>query len=462
MSPELTTILSLSCEHSRDGFATPVSRPRLSWRFAGDAPDWVQKSYEIKIISSDGRIQEFSVTSPESILQPWPGSPLKSGEKATVAVRAYGSDDVWTEWAELPIEATLLQPDDWSACMVSCHAQPMETSKRPFRVRKEFELDLVEGARLYITALGIYEVEVNGHRLDDTVFSPGWTSYGHRLRFETMDLSKYLHVGANCIGVYIGEGWYAGRLGYDGGVRNIYGTRLGVRAELWNQGEKVLVTDTSWEWSYGPLITSEFYDGEVYDARLDDSVWTQDPGNSNADWSPVEVIPNTSARLIPFDAPLVRKMEMVEAKKILATPSGKVIIDFGQNLVGRIRFNVNPSTKPGNSIVLSHAEVLEHGELATRPLRVAKCQDTVIVGGTVLKGWEPRFTFHGFRYMQVDGWEGCQPSDFTAVVIHSDMERTGWFQCSHGLVNKLHENVVWSMKGNFLSVPTDCPQRDER
>ena len=222
-------------------------------------------------------------------------------------------------------------------------------------------------------------------------------------------------------------------------------------------------TDAGWRASTGPITESGLYDGEHYDARkaLVDGQGRgiADAGYDDSAWSAVaeaDTIVTPEARVSPF----VRRLEELPVVEVITTPSGKTVLDFGQNLVGRLRLRV--AGPAGTEIVLRHAEVLEHGELGTRPLRHAAATDRLILAGGELE-WEPEFTFHGFRYAEVSGWPGeFDPSAVTAVVIHSDMERTGWFETSHELVNKLHENVVWGLRGNFLYVPTDCPQRDER
>ncbi|KAL4874355.1 hypothetical protein BJY04DRAFT_204012 [Aspergillus karnatakaensis] len=267
------------------------------------------------------------------------------------------------------------------------------------------------------------------------------------------------------------EGWYATRLGFKGGRRQLYGDRLAAIAQLEVQfassSEPLsLPTDKSWTCQPSAIVRSEFYDGEVYDAREENLEWNTivDGSSESTKWAPVEEIPFPKATLVAPDAPPVRITEEIKPISVQQTPSGKTIVDFGQNLVGRLR--VKTINKPvGSSLVFTHAEVLEHGELGVRPLRRAKCTDEVISAGTELVDWSPQYTFHGFRYAQVDGWEdsnGSLVENLTALVMHTDMTRTGWFSCSHPMVNKLHDNALWSMRGNFVSIPTDCPQRDER
>jgi alpha-L-rhamnosidase len=223
---------------------------------------------------------------------------------------------------------------------------------------------------------------------------------------------------------------------------------------------EVLTTDEHWRAATGPLTASDIYDGETYDARLEQDRWAL-PGFDDQNWSGVRRVERDRTTLIAPSGPPVRRIAEVAPVAISRSPSGKTIVDFGQNLVGRLRFTVRGTA--GQTITLRHAEVLEGGELSIRPLRTAKATDVYICKGAGMEIWEPRFTFHGFRYAEVSGWPGdLRPSDLRAIVCHSDLERSGWFECSDALVNRLHDNALWSMRGNFFDVPTDCPQRDER
>jgi alpha-L-rhamnosidase len=364
------------------------------------------------------------------------------------------------------VEVGLLHADDWAACFVTPEwdedtstPQPSPLLRRTFDVRAG-----VLQARLYMTALGVYEAEINGLTVGDHVLAPGWTSYDHRLRYQTFDVTGLLREGRNTIGAILGDGWYRGRLGFGGGRRNIYGDRLALLAQLeiaYADGTtERMVTDESWHTIRGPILASDIYDGETYDARLERPGWSE-VGYDERDWATVRQLDRDLATLVAPSGPPVRRIEEIAPIAITTSPSGRTIVDFGQNLVGRLRLTVQGQA--GQAITLRHAEVLENGELGTRPLRHAKATDRYTLRGNGVETWEPRFTFHGFRYVEVQGWPGeLRLDNLNAVVCHSDMERTGWFECSDPLISRLHENVVWSMRGNFLDIPTDCPQRDER
>ena len=464
-------IASVTFEHHRIALGIAQERPRISWKFAGNVKDWNQKEYEIGT-SSSGKKENFRVPSENSLLVPWPSTPLQPGVSVTVLVRAYGgvakAEAKPTPWSE-PVNVEMgLRSKDWAASLIEPSRVVMVAeSNQPMMFRRSFHLrQAISQARLYITAHGVYSAEINGRTVGDHVFAPGWTSYGHRLTYQTFDVTNLLESGDNAIGAYVGAGWYLGRLGFLGGKANLWGDNVGLFAELVvhyaDGSQETMVTDHDWKWNIGPIIFSEIYDGEEYDARLESKGWSTSRFDDSK-WEKVaaKVLSNKET-LHPPDSPPVRRTQELKAQKILKSPSGKTIVDFGQNMVGWLRVTVEGPE--AHSISFTHTEVLENGEAATRPLRLAKAKDTITLSDTGPLVWEPKFTFHGFRYVQVDNWpsDDLKLTDLTGIVLHTDMERTGWFQCSDKLLNKLHENVIWGMRGNFLSVPTDCPQRDER
>ncbi|HWS46200.1 MAG TPA: family 78 glycoside hydrolase catalytic domain [Acidimicrobiia bacterium] len=350
---------------------------------------------------------------------------------------------------------------EWRAAMIS----PVDDLAGAPRLRHAFTLDgghgAVQSASLHVSSLGVFNAYVNGTPVSDDVLSPGWTSYEWRLRYRTYDVTRLLEE-RSVLAVVLGNGWYRGRLGWDGGGAR-YGDRLGVIAQLeidFADGHSQLVVSDS-TWTAGPseVVANDLYDGQTIDARRYDDAWML-TGPPPAGWVAVEVIDFDPARLTPYIGPPVRRQESLRPVAIWESPSGRTLVDFGQNLVGWIRASVRGER--GREITIRHAEVLEDGELGTGPLRSAAATDRfVLSGGDDV--FEPAMTFHGFRYAEVGGWPGSLPAGaLEAVVVHSDLRRIGHFECSDALVNQLHRNVVWGMRGNFLDVPTDCPQRDER
>lgn len=509
-------------DHHPDGFGIGNDSPSISWRFSfdGDGPgkSWSQKSYIVEVQrvepSPDGMERVGSsvsthVISEKSVMTPWPQPILRSREMFLVRVLGLNSvknppSDVYpsSDWRVpgagfghdgpdwqarsavmgwTPLEVGLLHASDWRAKFITSPdpPPPENAPHRPTFYRKTFTCDQKERrthARLYISSLGLYEAYINGQRVGDQHMAPGWTSYHHRVQYQTYDVTGLLKPGRNVIAVEVAEGWYAGRLLWISGLRNLYGDKPGFIAQLEihddGTGINQIVSDDSWACHPSPRQSASIYDGEVYDARELIPAWTTTDLDEDSAWQKTRILgfDFDKVKLVATDAPPVRITQTVKPIRVFQSPSGKTLVDFGQNLVGRVE--MRGLKKPrGHSLKIRHAEVLDHDELGTRPLRDAKATDEYIFSGKEADdaewSWSPHFTFHGFRYIEVEGWsldDDVPPSEDTlaALVVGSDMERTGHFSCSNELVNKLHENVTWSMRGNFLSIPTDCPQRDER
>ncbi|GGL12942.1 hypothetical protein GCM10010844_34610 [Deinococcus radiotolerans] len=319
----------------------------------------------------------------------------------------------------------------------------------------------VVGATLTVSALGIIEPWINGQRVSDDLLTPGWSSYEWRLRYATYDV-LHLIQPTTVIGLALGNGWYRGRLGWTG-QSGLYGSELAAFAQLditFADGATQTV-GTDGTWTAGPSATTanDLYDGQTIDARRERAGWAQADFPEDG-WGSVHCVEYDLSRLAPYESPQVRPWTVLDPQRIFTTPAGKTIVDFGQNLVGWIRLQVKGPE--GTTITVRHAEVLEHGELGVRPLRSARATDTYVLSGGQ-DTFEPRFTFHGFRYAEITGWPGTLfQEDLQAVAISSDLQATGSFHTSNALLNRFHENVRWGMRGNFVDVPTDCPQRDER
>lgn len=358
----------------------------------------------------------------------------------------------------------------WIARFIS---SPIDTPAAPL-FRREVEVPRGHGevtaARLRVSARGICEASINGQPVSDELLAPGWTSYEWRTRYVEHDVTKLVRADATAIGIRVGNGWYRGHLGWTGG-QAFYGDRLAAIAELrvsFEDGHEMLVgTDSAWRTSTGVTIEDDLYDGQQMDARLARPGWDS-PGFDDSGWAHAQEIDADTTQLVASSTPPVRRLRELAPTSISLSPTGRAIVDFGENIVGWVRLAVTGPA--GTRVTVRHAEVLVHGELATEPLRGARATDVyTLSGGT--DEFEPTFTFHGFRYAEIDGWPGgpdalvsADPTEvgITAVVIGSDLRRIGHFSCSDPDLNHLHENVVRSMQGNFVALPTDCPQRDER
>jgi alpha-L-rhamnosidase len=317
-------------------------------------------------------------------------------------------------------------------------------------------------ATLRITAVGLVEPWLNGKRVGDEVLAPGWTSYRHRLAVSTYDVTETVVVGENVLGAIIGEGWALGRLGWEE-RRNHYSDRPALWAELrleYANHVATISSDESFRASTGAIRSSSIYDGELVDARMDPVGWNA-AGFDDSDWHSVETFDWPVDALVEPIAPPIRRIEELVPVSIGKSANGGSIVDFGQNISGWVRFTVKAA--PGDTLTVRHAETLTGGAIDVETIRTAKATDIYIASGEGTETFEPRFTFHGFRYAEIDGWPAeLQTDDVRAIVVHSDMKRTGWLETSNELLNRLHSNAVWSMRDNFVGVPTDCPQRDER
>lgn len=322
--------------------------------------------------------------------------------------------------------------------------------------RRFFAGQEVESAELQITALGVYEATLNGRRIGDFVLAPGWTSYGHRLQVQTYDVTGLLEEN-NELQVTVGKGWFRSPMPAalnEQELQEINSRPCGLIALLvvrYTDGsEERILTDESWEVGSGPVLFSEIYDGEVYDARME-----------AGDWQPAALLDWSKEILIPQEGEIVRETGRIGARKVFRTPEGELVVDFGQEVTGYVEFTLD--AKDGDVVCFDHGEMLsKKGNFYNANYRGAKAE----VRYTCREGrqtWHPRLTFFGFRYIRLKEWPGeAEPGQFTAVAVHSDIRRTGWLESGNELLNQLFSNIVWSQRGNFLDVPTDCPQRDER
>ena len=444
-------------QHHTDAIGIGDATPRLSWKIVDAPSGWAQAAYELQSDAETIRVDDS-----ETVLVPWPFAALQSRERREVRVRVIGEDGIPSEWSDPSVvEAGLLKPSDWSAQLVG----PSDDSIAAPLLRTDFHTTdaAITRARVYATSHGLFQLEINGHRVGDDELAPGWTAYESRLRYATYDVTELLETGDNAIGAWLGDGWWRGHLGW-GKKKALYGSQLGLLAQLeidYADGTRQIVaTGRDWTAATGAITSADIYNGEDFDARLFHPEWSTVTASSDG-WAPVVVRELDPQILVAPDGPPVRVTETVAVQNVRTSPSGATILDFGQNVVGRLRITVTGDA--GTVVTLRHAEVLERGELAVEPLRDAKATDTYTLAGAGEESWAPRFTFHGFRYAEITGWPGeFDPASVVAEVMHSDMQRTGWLSTSDPLVARLHENVVWGMRGNFVDIPTDCPQRDER
>jgi alpha-L-rhamnosidase len=465
------SVYDLQCEHKIDPIGIDLKTPRLSWKISASDRGVSQTAYQIRVAhKSDfakGNIvwESGKVASDASVLVPYQGPAIEAGFRYYWQVKIWDNRKRESSWSKTAYWETGLALTDWKAKWIE-PAQDTSLRKISALLRKEFTASkAVRQVRAYVTAHGLYEMKINGQPVTDFVLMPGWTSYNNRLQYQVYDVTPLLKTGSNAIGVMLGEGWYKGTLGWESNT-GFYGKRLGLLCQLrltYEDGsEEFIVTDGTWKsFADGPVVVNGIYDGESYDARKELKDWDR-PGFRADQWATVQEVDYGYQNLVAMETVPVKRIEELPAKKLLRTPKGINVIDFGQNLVGWVRLKVTGPA--GTTVTIRHAEVLDkNGEFYTENLRKATATLKYTLKGSGEEIYEPHFTFFGFRYISIEGYPGdINPANFTAVVVHSEMKPTGTFECSDTLVNQLQRNIRWGQKGNFVDVPTDCPQRDER
>jgi alpha-L-rhamnosidase len=472
----MTTISHLTCEYQTNPLGIDVLQPRLSWQIQSDRRGTHQIAYQILVAQSEKSLDDGTdrlwdsgkVESDQSIHVPYHGQTLASGQRAYWKVRVWIDSGEEIESPSAWWEMGLLERTDWKAQWIgaSFYGGTRTSSPAPY-VRKEFTVQKqIVGARLYATAIGLYECHLNGQRVGDALLTPGWTDYLKHIQYQVYDVTAIIKSGANVIGAILGDGWGAGHIAWVG--RQRYADRPQFLAQIIltysDNSQEIIATDDTWKVSSGPILESDLLMGESYDAQRELIDWSK-PGYADASWCPVELLTNPEADLVATNGPMVKSQETLPPLTIRQIPdfvNARWIFDMGQNMVGWIRLRVRG--KKGSTITVRYAEALNpDGTLYTTNLRTARNTDHYTLKGGKEEVWEPHFTFHGFRYVELLGFPGVPTQEtVTGIVIHSEMTQTGTFECSDPLINQLQHNILWGQKGNFVDVPTDCPQRDER
>ncbi len=459
-------------------------RIRFSWLPAVD-----QRAYQIEVRAGtaacwdSGRVESADVSD-----VPYAGAPVARGARYTWRVRAWADEGEPSRWSErASFEVELDPAGGWSASWIgagrirteikpptaagACDAVAKALTPVPY-LRREFEVQHgpVALARLYATAYGLYEARLNGQRVGDAVLTPGWTDYAQRVQYQTYDVTDLIRPGANVVGALLADGWYSGFLGFDAKrAGSMYGDAPEFLAQLvitFTDGtEQRVATDEQWRVAFGAIRHADLLMGESRDLTAELPGWDS-AGFDAASWSRVRCrlrdgSPERGVPLVADPGPPVRVTQELPAVSVTADLAGRHIADFGQNLTGWVR--IGYTGPAGANIKVRHGEVLSpDGSLYTDNLRSARQADEYVTreGEQVL---EPGFTLHGFRYAEISGYPGVpDPAALTAVVVHSDLPAAGTFESSEPWLNQLFATIGWGQRGNFISVPTDCPQRDER
>jgi alpha-L-rhamnosidase len=469
---------TLICEYLVNPIGLDVHRPRLSWQSSAQNRGARQTAYHIRVGENPAALAGAAagivwdtgkVVSEHSLHIPYAGPPLQPGQRCYWQVRVWDERDTASAWSDTAFwELGLLDSSGWQAEWITpdwdedtSRPQPAPLLRRSFTAESG-----IAAARIYATSLGLYALWLNGRPVGEALLTPGWTSYDHRLQYQTYDVTDLVRAGDNVLAAMLGDGWYRGYLGHRG-RRNVYGDRLALLAQLHltcaDGRVEIIGSDGAWRATPGPIRMSDLYLGETYDARLDKPGWDQ-AGYDDGDWRGVRRLDHPKDIIVAQVGPVVRRQEQIQPARMLRSPKGETILDFGQNMVGWVQMRVRGPR--GATIILRHAEALDQqGNLYTENLRSADQITRYTLRGRTAADevFEPHFSFQGFQYVAVEGFPGePTPAHFTGIVLHSDMPLTGTFECSNPLINQLHHNIVWGQKGNFVDVPTDCPQRDER
>jgi len=460
------TVQNLLCENQANPIGIDVKQPRFSWQLLSDQRNILQAAYEI--IVSNGKNTAWKsgkVMSDQSVQVTYGGSALQSGKKYTWQIRVWDNNGKQSAWSEPAFfQTALMNASDWKAQWIEADFIEDSINRPAQYFRKQFSMNKkIASATAYITAHGLYETQINGKRVGDAYLTPGWTSYNKRLQYQVYDVKGLLQNGSNAIGVMVGTGWYRGYLAWAGN-KDSYGKKAGVLLQIdinYTDGTTAtIISDQTWKSSTGSIRFSEIYHGETIDAREEKAGWSTANYN-DANWAGVRVQSYSNDNLLATYNEPIKKHETFKPLKIFTTPKGEKVIDFGQNLVGWMIVKANG--KAGNKITIRHAEVLDkYGNFYIDNLRAANATATYYLSGKGEEVFEPHFTFYGFRYIEIEGVDQIKPENFTAVALYSNMKPTGEFASSNPLINQLQHNIQWGQKGNFLDVPTDCPQRDER
>jgi alpha-L-rhamnosidase len=451
-----------------DYMVSPVGydfeKPSLSWVMEADGYNRKQSAYRLQVGldgASDSPLYDSGkVDSDQSV-------GIRFEMPLQPRTRYYWRVMVWDEmgspsaFSEPAYFETGRYSETWEADWIGWDSEALPA------LRKSFTLDRrVKSARLYACGVGLYKLFLNGDVVSDEVLTPGFCSYDMYLPYQTYDVASLLRGGDNAIGAWLGDGYYKGRVNCPGmdERRNIYGDRCALIAELiveYEDGKIVRIpTDTSWKAAPLPFLRAEIYDGEVFDARLSPRGWNTH-GFDDSGWDSASVINIDKSLLTARKNMPIRVTERLPVQSVIHTPSGETVLDFGQNMAGWIRFKTNQPV--GDEVKLQFGEALDKdGNFYRDNLRTALGECVYRSDGKLCE-YAPCFTFYGFRYVKITGYAGpTDPANFTAEVVHSDLEQTGHFTCSDERVNRLFQNALWGQRGNFVDVPTDCPQRDER
>lgn len=462
----------LTCELMSDPIGIDKQAPVLSWQLVGNHLGVKQKAYKILVASSSEMLEKDEydiwdsgkVISDQSVYVTYKGKPLLTGATYFWKVKVWNEAGNSSDYSDpARWEMALMKDQDWKASWVVKSA--VEDPGQSVLIRKAYKLksDVIK-ARVYVTGLGGYVFYVNGKKVGKDILTPGWTEYPKRVQYQIYDIKDLLLEGDNVFGATLGNLWWSGGLGWSGKRRYSEGP-LKLLAQIvieYADGSlDVIATGPDWKWHSSPILSNSIYDGVTYDARLELGGWNR-PGFDDDKWEQVNITQPGEAKLVVQQADPIHVTHQLKPISVKKTPANTWVFDFGQNMAGWARLKVKG--KAGDRVTMKFAELLhKDGTVAQENLRTAKATDVYILKGGEPEIWEPMFTYHGFRYVELSDFPGTPDKEtLTGMVFHSDNPWIGSFECSDKLVNSIYKNITWGQRGNLMSVPTDCPQRDER
>lgn len=452
--------INLLCEYVVNPLGIDVAQPRFSWMLDHSERSQLQSAYQVLVTSKEENLDAHNgdkwdsskVASEQSINILYGGSSLESGKTYYWKVRLWDKDGKVSSWSKIAtFEMGLLKSEDWGGEWIGGE----DLLRKEFTINKD-----MARARVYISGLGYYELYINGDKVGHFVLDPGWTDYKKRVLYSTYDATKHLRKGKNAIGIMLGNGRYIKVYGY-GSPKAL----LQLNIEFTDGTSESIITDNTWKTTSGAILSNDIYNGERYDARLERWGWDT-PLYHDSDWDIAKIADTPGGKLVSQASfPSIKVTKVIQPLKITSPRPGIYIYDFGQNFTGWVRLCVSgPEGTRGTKVNLRYSELLnEEGMINIIPNRGAKATDTYILKGEGREVYQPRFTYHGFRYVEVTGFPGTPTLEsIEGCVVHSAVEPVGGFISSNPLINSIHKNVLWGQLSNLMSVPTDCPQRDER
>ena len=466
-------VTNLRCEYTTDPLGIDIREPRFSWTLEHPQRDQIQTAYQMLVASRKDLLNaehgdlwdSGKVTSMQSTHIAYAGQALQSCARYYWAVRVWDRANQASAYSSPAFfETAFLDSSEWQGAWISVGETVGPLLRKTFTVDKP-----VNTARLYVCGVGYYEARLNGQKIGDHILDPGWTDYAKTLLYATFDVTHLIRRDGNALGILLGNGRFSPS---DEEVKRTpqilkkYAAAPVVLAQLQIEFSDSttlrILSDATWKTASGPIQSSDIYDGERYDARLEKSGWDY-PDYDDADWQFAQIAVHPGGKLVSQATfPPVKISQTLPPQTLTIVSPGVYIYDFGQNFSGWVKLRVAGAR--GTKITMRYAELrYPDGSLNTVPNRTARATETYILKGEGQEVFEPRFTYHGFRYVEVSGFPGTPSLQaLEGQVVHSALDAAGSFLCSHPLLNQIHQNILWGLRSNFMSIPTDCPQRDER